>query len=148
MGFPGPAFPSAPPAQRRCVAVLAPLIQHRWVSAWITGAATVHLALAQAGLGGLGCPIRELTGVPCPGCGLTTAILDLFHGQWEAGLTRHAFAPVFLLGLAAIFLGAILPPASRLAFARWLARGEERTGAARWLALALLAYWIARLKLA
>ncbi|HEV2372315.1 MAG TPA: DUF2752 domain-containing protein [Streptosporangiaceae bacterium] len=31
---------------------------------------------------GLPCPLRTLTGVPCPFCGMTTATVSITHGDW------------------------------------------------------------------
>lgn len=35
------------------------------------------------------CPFYELTGLPCPGCGLTRAFVCIGHGQWGASLRWH-----------------------------------------------------------
>lgn len=35
------------------------------------------------------CPFYQLTGLPCPGCGLTRAFVCLGHGQWRESLHWH-----------------------------------------------------------
>jgi hypothetical protein len=35
------------------------------------------------------CPFYNLTGLPCPGCGLTRAFVCLGHGQWRDSLHWH-----------------------------------------------------------
>ena len=59
----------------------------------------------------IACPLRSLTGVPCPFCGMTRAVVAAVHGHVGASL---AFNPggIVVLVLAAV---AILRPA-------WLSR--------------------------
>jgi len=57
----------------------------------------------------IACPLRSLTGVPCPFCGLTRAVVAAVQGHVGASL---AFNPggivVLLLALVAIFRPALL----------------------------------------
>lgn len=73
-------------------------------------AAVPPLATAAAGLGGLAvvfaldpassrgylrCPLHTMTGLWCPGCGVTRATHHLLHGDVGAALGSNVFLPVF-----------------------------------------------------
>lgn len=50
------------------------------------------------------CPLRALTGLACPGCGITRATAALLHGRWQAAWTLHpaAYLVVLAAGAAAV----------------------------------------------
>lgn len=49
---------------------------------------------------GIPCLFRRLTGIPCPGCGLTRALLCLLRGDIRGALAYNALAiPIFALAL-------------------------------------------------
>lgn len=48
------------------------------------------------------CPFHTLTGVPCPGCGLTRAVVCLCHGRFSESLAFHPLA-LAVLGVAAVY---------------------------------------------
>lgn len=53
-----------------------------------------------------GCPLLNITGFACPGCGLTRGFHELFHGNLIAALDFNALVPayaVIFLFLAALF---------------------------------------------
>jgi hypothetical protein len=51
------------------------------------------------------CPLRAVTGIPCPSCGLTRALAHLWRGHWADAIHFHPFVPlVFLLILALAFM--------------------------------------------
>jgi hypothetical protein len=78
------------------------------VSMFAVGAASlgaVYPALqAHTGWPGLPCPLRTLTGVPCPFCGMTTATVALSHGEWGSAAAANP-----LVYLAAILVVGTLP---------------------------------------
>jgi hypothetical protein len=78
------------------------------------------------------CPLRALTGFPCPGCGLTRAFLALGHGDIGAAVAFHAFS----LPLAALMLIAAMSAAAELVAGRQLVP-------ARWLYSRRLAVLVA-----
>ena len=70
--------------------LLFPLLAYDWVTA--PGRPTL-------------CPLRAVTGVPCPSCGITRALAHLERGHWGEAVRCHPFVPaVFLLVLALLFM--------------------------------------------
>ncbi len=51
---------------------------------------------------GHACPINLVFGVPCPGCGLTRAVLCIFHGDFSGAFSTHPL--VFTLPVIAVLL--------------------------------------------
>lgn len=88
------------------------------------------------GLGFIGCPSRVVTGVPCPGCGITRSMTLLMRGRVSASLETHPFG-VFILPLLA---GIVLAGVGRALWPRQLnvRRNRLLTPAARFALLALL----------
>ena len=43
------------------------------------------------------CPLYALTGIACPGCGLTRGFHALFHGDVLTALDHNALLPIFVL---------------------------------------------------
>jgi hypothetical protein len=67
-------------------------------------------ALPSQGAGVQICFFRYLTGLPCPGCGLTRSFSCILHGDFARGYEYHPFGyvllPIFLLTAFTLFLPA------------------------------------------
>ena len=50
---------------------------------------------------GVNCPIRFLTGVSCPGCGMTRAWISVLRGNFSAAFSYH---PLFLTMIPAVIV--------------------------------------------
>jgi hypothetical protein len=90
-------------------------------------------------LPGFACPLRTLTGVPCPTCFLTRATAASLHAHWGEALDQHALGP---LAAAALLLWS----AQAIRQRRLVPRGLRTWHGAVALAV-LLGYWGVRLVL-
>jgi uncharacterized protein DUF2752 len=103
--------------------------------------AFVYPAVHRATGLGLPCPLRTVTGVPCPMCGMTTAASSLAAGQLGGALAANPFVLCVValvlcgLGVAAVRVAGLLGPPRE-----WSAAGRRRvtwaaglTAGASWL---------------
>jgi hypothetical protein len=54
------------------------------------------------------CPLYAMTGLACPGCGLTRGFHALFHGDVLTALDYNALLPVFAFVLGYLFVAMLL----------------------------------------
>jgi hypothetical protein len=64
---------------------------------WVTSPQTLVL-----------CPLRAVTAIPCPSCGLTRALAHLERGHLAQALKFHPFSPLILLLALALFFMLLL----------------------------------------
>jgi hypothetical protein len=120
-------------------------MQDRWFALLLVGIAALQVGLVALGVGGWRCPIKAMLGVPCPGCGLSAAMVSLLRGDWRAAISSHAFAPVFLLGFILLTVSALLPEPARRRVVDRIAAVERRTGVVTFVLLTFVVYWVFRL---
>ncbi len=125
--------------------VFSTLLGDRLESGALAGTGALVLGLHLAGVPLWPCPIKSILGFPCPGCGLTTAMGQLLHGQIRESLRTHAFAPVFAMVLLVMLVALMLPEPQRKILISAIARLEGRTALTAWFLTALLLYWGIRL---
>lgn len=127
---------------RHCL--LASLVDQRgftWACAGVTAAL---VGLNAVGVSLWKCPFHEVTGFPCPGCGMTRSCVCLIKGQFRQSLEFHAFGPVFMgIGVVAL-VGTLLPAAPRQRFVGFLQKWDRRWKVSWALFLALLIYSLTR----
>jgi hypothetical protein len=74
-------------------------------------AAAALVSPDRVGAGPVICPFRLLTGLPCPGCGLTRSWVYLMHGRWSEAISANPFGSVLLaatLALTVMVIGAMV----------------------------------------
>jgi len=125
--------------------ILTSVVQNRLVGWMIAGAAGLQAGLVGLGLPGWKCPFLHVTGLPCPGCGLSRAIVMLLQGDWRTSLELHAFAPIFVIGLLLVVWVTILPQQQRTWLIVQVEMVERRTGITAILLIGLVLYWLFRL---
>jgi len=78
------------------------------VAVAVLGVAALGLSLvltpADAADGPIVCPFRLLTGLPCPGCGLTRSWVFLAHGRVTDALSANPFGPVTMAAAIALVI--------------------------------------------
>jgi hypothetical protein len=134
-----------PAASKLFEPILAPLVGERRATLLLVAIGILQVGLTAAGLPGWPCPVKTFLGIPCPGCGLSSALVWLLRGEWDNALRAHIFAPVFLLGFVLMAVVSMLPGGLHRKVVGEIARLERRTGIMAFLLLGLMAYWGLRL---
>ena len=83
------------------------------------------------------CPIKVLTHIPCPGCGISRSLVCCAHGELLRAFWLHPLGPVFftiLVGAVALRFFPKLQPSSRII-----------NGSAGVLTVLLIVLWVIRL---
>jgi hypothetical protein len=99
------------------------------------------------------CIFKLMSGIPCPGCGLTRSVVLLMHGDVSGSLYYHPLGVLFVLGaliLAAVDLFGWWHSRREDSVSRspsWLLDRLSRTPAPWVLVGVLLAFWAVRLPL-
>ena len=135
---------------------------HELRATWLAAAIFAGGALlppAWASAGPPLCPFRLVTGLPCPGCGLTRSLVSLLHGDVSAAVCFHPLGPVVasvLLALAIVELRRTWQaarsgpsgPASHASQLDGLLGGQRALDRLAWLGVAVtLVVWLLRLPL-
>lgn len=73
------------------------------------GAATLAAGLAwpllpRTGTDLAACPLRTLTGVPCPFCGMTTSVVATLHADPLAAAAANPFGLLLVVGIVAVMI--------------------------------------------
>lgn len=73
-----------------------------WIIGLFVALVVGSWAFPHTGLNGIiWCPFRRLTGLDCPGCGMTRACVMFVRGNFVESLGHHLFGAVVMLGLGA-----------------------------------------------
>jgi hypothetical protein len=112
------------------------------VAPFLLAAAALVPAPAAGAAGVVGVPslclFHHLSGLPCPGCGMTRSLVCCAHGAWADAIAFHPLGPLVFAGLVIVALARLTRPQNRLP-----ARGAE---AVMTVGVALLlVVWLARL---
>jgi len=127
------------------IPLLSSVMENQPTSLSIVGSLAVHFTLASLDLPSWRCPLRYGLNIPCPGCGLSRAILLLGKGNWQQALKIHAFAPIALMAITLIIIAVILPPKYNQVFIQKCKNIEKNTGITTLLLAAFVTYWLIRL---
>ncbi|MGI9166328.1 MAG: DUF2752 domain-containing protein [Pyrinomonadaceae bacterium] len=121
------------------------VLSDRKLTRVLAGVAGFQIVLVSLNLPAWECPFLRVTGVPCPGCGLTRAIMLLLQGEIYASIRFHAFAPIFLICIVIVVLAALLPKSSIQPVISRTELLERQKGLSVIVLSGLILYWLARL---
>lgn len=130
---------------RRFPAPFTALLRERVVCGALLLAGVILVAANALGIKIWHCAFLEVTGKPCPGCGLTRGMTALCHGDVVRSMKLHPFSPVFALGGLIMVAAIVLPPRSRQRLIGGVQTVETRTGLSVLILLALLVFGLWRI---
>lgn len=124
---------------------LAPLLRQVVLCRGLTVTMAVLGAFHLLGFSLWPCLFANVTGIPCPGCGMTRATGALLRGEWSAAVRFHPFAPGFLLLALMVAFVAVAPRKLRNGVVLIIERIEVKTRAPTLFLLAAVIYGLLRM---
>ena len=125
--------------------ILAPLLGNRLLLFGLGGGAVIQIGLTALLLPSWHCPIQSVLWLPCPGCGLSQAIVLLLQGDWHSAVSIHAFAPVFLTGVMLIVTASLLPVPLHQKVVRGIEKLESAARLVPMIIMSMGIYWVFRI---
>lgn len=91
------------------------------------------------------CPFRSLTGLLCPGCGMTRAFCALGHGELGRAMHFNALSPFLYLSFMVVWVGAAATLLNLPKLQNAVMRLRPGPSFSLAILAAVLVWWIARL---
>ena len=66
--------------------LLAPMIEERQIALIMAAVVVLQVGFTAAGITVWRCPIKAVSGISCPGCGLSRAMVQLVSGDWRSAM--------------------------------------------------------------
>ena len=124
---------------------LSSLLSHRRLCAWIVVGTVILGAASRAGVPLWICPFPPVTGLPCPGCGVTRGLSALIDGRFAEAVALHPFVPLFALAWFLPLFVVVLPGPARKALITGVQWVERETALPGILLLLFAAYGLTRM---
>ncbi len=91
------------------------------------------------------CFFASVTGLPCPGCGMTRSVTCLLNGEWNMAMAFHPFSPGFVALGGLLTWVALVPTAWRKPVIEQVKTVEKRTALPTIFLLSVLIYGLLRM---
>jgi hypothetical protein len=127
-----------------CCPVYAEMLRPRVLALGIAAAGAAQIVGAFFGMG-IPCAFHWMTGIPCPGCGLTRSISALLRGRLSDSFWLHPLGPLLFLALVMALVTGIMPGAVRERLIGVVGVVEAKSGITVWLGVLLMIVWVVRL---
>jgi hypothetical protein len=113
--------------------LFAQIVRSRWMPlVLLAGVLVLAASPASAGPHSLSvtrlippCLFKRLTGLPCPGCGLTRGLVCMAHGDVAGAALLNPLALLLFPAFVALALAAVLPAPLRLRLSDWIEARER-----------------------
>jgi len=127
------------------VPVFSSLVRHPRVAAIMLLGAGIAGGSQALGIPVWRCPLKTVTGLDCPGCGLTRGTLALFEWRWPDALESHLFSPLVPLVVATVGIILIAPAPARPKIIATVELVENKTFLGAFITLSFLVYSLTRM---
>lgn len=91
------------------------------------------------------CFFHALTGLPCPGCGMTRAVSALLQGDWHRAMRYHPLSPAYVVFGTLLTLSAVSTPALRRTLISAVQTLERKTALPAFIVLATVIFGLLRM---